>query len=239
MIHTKNISDCWTLYVPLCCIIFVIPSGPKWSHLSRPDCPADRIPEQKVQTLNTFSYFFIFPWVIVNQYININQYIWNSRYDSNVPLVLMNSFNTDEDTMKIIRFVSNLQISSKLIFHQNLYNRKYSVFKVQIRTFNQSRYPRINRESLMPVARSVLNTFLWMVDSFFMDIFLRTRSCKTEDDINAWYPPGHGDFYQVLVSLGPVTFFFSCPGQFNRWHCQSVTCDLSDKDKDIERNLVI
>ena len=27
----------------------------------------------------------------------------NKRYDSNVPLVLMNSFNTDEDTMKIIR----------------------------------------------------------------------------------------------------------------------------------------
>ena len=120
MIH-KNISDCWTLYVSLCCIMFVIPSGPKWSHFSRPDCPADRIPEQKVQTLNTFSYFFIFPWVIVNQYININQYIRNSRYDSNVPLVLMNSFNTDEDTMKIIRFVSNLQISSKLIFHQNQY----------------------------------------------------------------------------------------------------------------------
>ena len=42
-----------------------------------------------------------------------------------------------------------------------------------------------------------------------MDIFLRGRSCKTEDDINAWYPPGHGDFYQVLASLGPVTFFLA------------------------------
>merc|ERR1712156_197187 len=77
----------------------------------------------------------------------------------------MNSFNTDEDTMKIIR--------------------KYSGFKVQIRTFNQSRYPRINRESLMPVA----------------------RSCKTEDDINAWYPPGHGDFYQSFANSGLLTEF--------------------------------
>merc|ERR1712088_1201842 len=89
----------------------------------------------------------------------------NKKHGSNVPLVLMNSFNTDEDTMKIIR--------------------KYSGFKVQIRTFNQSRYPRINRESLMPVA----------------------RSCKTEDDINAWYPPGHGDFYQAFANSGLLTEF--------------------------------
>jgi UTP--glucose-1-phosphate uridylyltransferase len=83
----------------------------------------------------------------------------NKKYDANVPLVLMNSFNTDDDTMKIIR--------------------KYSGFKVQIKTFNQSRYPRINRESLMPVP----------------------RSCKTEDDINAWYPPGHGDFIRHLPTV--------------------------------------
>ena len=91
----------------------------------------------------------------------------NKTYDSNVPLVLMNSFNTDEDTMKIIR--------------------KYSGFKVQIKTFNQSRYPRINKESLMPVP----------------------RSCRTEDDIEAWYPPGHGDFYQAFANSGLLTEFVS------------------------------
>merc|ERR1711884_800137 len=58
----------------------------------------------------------------------------NKKYAANVPLVLMNSFNTDEDTHKIIR--------------------KYSGFNVSISTFNQSRYPRINRESMMPVAKS-------------------------------------------------------------------------------------
>ena len=58
----------------------------------------------------------------------------NKQYDANVPLVLMNSFNTDEDTMKIIR--------------------KYSGFNISIRTFNQSCYPRINKDSLAPVAKS-------------------------------------------------------------------------------------
>ena len=59
----------------------------------------------------------------------------NKKFDVDVPLVLMNSFNTDEDTHKIIR--------------------KYSNFRVRILTFNQSRYPRINKESLMPIARDI------------------------------------------------------------------------------------
>ena len=59
----------------------------------------------------------------------------NKKFDADVPLVLMNSFNTDEDTHKIIR--------------------KYGNFRVRILTFNQSRYPRINKESLMPIAKDV------------------------------------------------------------------------------------
>ena len=43
----------------------------------------------------------------------------NKVYDTDVPLVLMNSFNTDEDTDKILR--------------------KYAQVKVKIYTFNQSR----------------------------------------------------------------------------------------------------
>ena len=53
----------------------------------------------------------------------------------NIISVLMNSFNTDEDTHKVIR--------------------KYSGLRVRILTFNQSRYPRINRESLMPIAKEI------------------------------------------------------------------------------------
>jgi UTP--glucose-1-phosphate uridylyltransferase len=77
----------------------------------------------------------------------------NRTYNADVPLVLMNSFNTDEDTAKVIR--------------------KYKSFNVKIYTFNQSRYPRVNCDSLTPVP----------------------KTCETKDDIDAWYPPGHGDFY--------------------------------------------
>ncbi|KAG1671434.1 UTP--glucose-1-phosphate uridylyltransferase [Nymphon striatum] len=76
----------------------------------------------------------------------------NKTYNTNVPLVLMNSFNTDEDTAKVLR--------------------KYKGFQVKIFSFNQSRYPRVNRETLMPIANCV--------DGGYQE---------------AWYPPGHGDFY--------------------------------------------
>ena len=77
----------------------------------------------------------------------------------------MNSFNTDEDTEKIIR--------------------KYSGFDVRIVTFNQSRYPRIHKESLMPIASDI----------------------RTEADIEAWYPPGHGDFYKSFYNSGVLDEF--------------------------------
>ena len=95
----------------------------------------------------------------------------------------MNSFNTDEDTMKIIRQDQfsltvitlgskfNFNTRTNLILTFTFFDRKYSGFKVQIKTFNQSRYPRINRESLMPVARSIntiqLEYYLFMDLSFY------------------------------------------------------------------------
>lgn len=60
----------------------------------------------------------------------------------------MNSFNTDDDTEKVIRKYKNLQ--------------------VEIHTFNQSCYPRISRETLLPV----------------------TNVCDVQADLEAWYPPG-------------------------------------------------
>ncbi|XP_059472900.1 UTP--glucose-1-phosphate uridylyltransferase isoform X2 [Neocloeon triangulifer] len=89
----------------------------------------------------------------------------NKTYKTNVPLVLMNSFNTDEDTQKVIR--------------------KYKGLQVDIHTFNQSCYPRINRESLLPVS----------------------KNCNVESDIEAWYPPGHGDFYESLYNSGLLKKF--------------------------------
>jgi UTP--glucose-1-phosphate uridylyltransferase len=46
----------------------------------------------------------------------------------------MNSFNTDDDTKRIVQ--------------------KYATHNVDIITFNQSRHPRIKKESLLPVPRT-------------------------------------------------------------------------------------
>ncbi|XP_030765093.1 UTP--glucose-1-phosphate uridylyltransferase isoform X2 [Sitophilus oryzae] len=89
----------------------------------------------------------------------------NKTYKVNVPLVLMNSFNTDEDTEKVIR--------------------KYKNLNIEIHTFNQSCYPRINRDSLMPIA----------------------KSAQIDDNLEAWYPPGHGDFYLSFQNSGLLDKF--------------------------------
>ncbi|KAK1370772.1 UTP--glucose-1-phosphate uridylyltransferase [Heracleum sosnowskyi] len=55
----------------------------------------------------------------------------NSKYGCNVPLLLMNSFNTHEDTQKIVE--------------------KYKNSKIEIHTFNQSQFPRLVVEDFMPL----------------------------------------------------------------------------------------
>jgi len=81
----------------------------------------------------------------------------NETHKSNVPLLLMNSFNTHEDTKKVI----------------NKYPDKET-----IRTFNQSRFPRILKDTLLPMAKD------------------------TVGDLEDWYPPGHGDVYRSLYNSG-------------------------------------
>jgi len=89
----------------------------------------------------------------------------NLTYNTNVPLVLMNSFNTDEETNKIIN--------------------KYNHIKVKIFTFNQSRYPRIDRDNLLPIA----------------------KSAAYNSGVESWYPPGHGDLYESLNNSGLLDMF--------------------------------
>lgn len=79
-----------------------------------------------------------------------------SRVD--VPLILMTSFNTHEDTLRIIK--------------------KYANQQLRITTFNQSRYPRIFKETLVPCPK------------------------RADDDKKHWYPPGHGDLYNALLHSG-------------------------------------
>ncbi|KAJ6735308.1 hypothetical protein OIU79_002383 [Salix purpurea] len=55
----------------------------------------------------------------------------NKKYGCSVPLLLMNSFNTHDDTQKIIE--------------------KYSNSNIEIHTFNQSQYPRIVVDDFVPL----------------------------------------------------------------------------------------
>lgn len=84
----------------------------------------------------------------------------NKTYGVNVPFILMNSFNTDEDTQSIIK--------------------KYEGHNVEILTFNQSRYPRILKDSLLPVPKDY------------------------GSPISDWYPPGHGDVFESLHNSGTL-----------------------------------
>jgi UTP--glucose-1-phosphate uridylyltransferase len=82
----------------------------------------------------------------------------NRTYNVNVPFVLMNSFNTDEDTANIIK--------------------KYEGHNIDILTFNQSKYPRVVKDSLLPAPKS------------------------SSSQISDWYPPGHGDVFESLYNSG-------------------------------------
>jgi UTP--glucose-1-phosphate uridylyltransferase len=82
----------------------------------------------------------------------------NKTFGVSVPLILMNSFNTDDDTNRIIR--------------------KYAGAGLEIMTFNQSRFPRVMKETLTPAPKS------------------------NNSPLEHWYPPGHGDLYESLAQTG-------------------------------------
>lgn len=82
----------------------------------------------------------------------------NDELQCDIPLILMNSFNTHEDTEKLLE--------------------RYAYSGVTIKTFNQSMYPRIHKDSLLPL------------------------SSKYDADKEDWYPPGHGDFYNSIYNSG-------------------------------------
>ena len=82
----------------------------------------------------------------------------NETFGVNVPLILMNSFNTDEDTEKVIS--------------------KYRNLPIRILMFNQSKFPRIEKDTLLPLA---------------------AQHDSPKDD---WTPPGHGDLYRSFARSG-------------------------------------
>jgi len=80
----------------------------------------------------------------------------NTTYHVDVPLLLMTSFKTHQDTLRIIE----------------------KHHKVRITPFKQSRYPRIMQDTLLPCPKNA------------------------SDDKAAWYPPGHGDLYNIIYRSG-------------------------------------
>ncbi|BHF58254.1 UTP--glucose-1-phosphate uridylyltransferase [Sparganum proliferum] len=100
----------------------------------------------------------------------------NTKYGCNIPLVLMNSFNTQEETAKVLH--------------------KYKNVNVEVHTFMQSMYPRLNRESFMPIVKSVDPALLGGSPS--------SPECFDHPavDLSGWYPPGHGDVYRSFVQSG-------------------------------------
>lgn len=71
----------------------------------------------------------------------------------------MNSFNTHSDTLKIVRKYKDLE-------------------NISIEQFNQSKFPRISQDSMLPL--------------------LHDHNGTLED----WYPPGHGDLYPSFARSG-------------------------------------
>ncbi len=80
----------------------------------------------------------------------------NQEWDQKVPLLLMNSFYTHEETQA---YLSTLKFSSKII------------------SFQQSKFPRLHLEGLSPLTPDKWGG-------------------------QAYYPPGHGDFYQCVWRQG-------------------------------------
>ncbi|GAB1605663.1 UTP--glucose-1-phosphate uridylyltransferase-like isoform X1 [Argonauta hians] len=111
-------------------------------------------PKSAISVRNEFTFLDL----TVQQIENLNR-----QYNCDVPLVLMNSFNTHEDTQKILG--------------------KYKQVKVRIYTFNQSRFPRIIKESFQPLPN------------------------MKYDDPQSWYPPGHGDVYGCFHRSGLLQYF--------------------------------
>ncbi|KYQ93226.1 UDP-glucose pyrophosphorylase [Tieghemostelium lacteum] len=83
----------------------------------------------------------------------------NQDYDVDIPLVIMNSFKTDSETTKTIE--------------------KYKTHRVTIKTFCQSKFPKMYKDTLNLVPKP-----------------------NTPLNAKEWYPPGSGDVFRSLQRSG-------------------------------------
>ncbi|XP_051158503.1 UTP--glucose-1-phosphate uridylyltransferase isoform X4 [Leptopilina boulardi] len=138
-------------------------------------------PKSVITVRNNFTFLDL----TVQQIENLNK-----TYGVNVPLILMNSFNTDHDTQRIIR--------------------KYKNLDVEIHVFKQSCYPRISKDSLLPLA----------------------QNCNVDQDLEAWYPPGHGDFYDSIKNTGLLDKFIQQGGTLILYENKLRLLEIAQVPKD-------
>ena len=84
--------------------------------------------------------------------------VLNKTFNCSVPLVLMNSFNTEAETKKFVAEAKDIDIIC----------------------FNQHQFPRLDRETFLPMAQS------------------------KDAPGQFWYPPGHGDIFDSMLTSGTL-----------------------------------
>ncbi|KAI5188471.1 UTP--glucose-1-phosphate uridylyltransferase [Nematocida sp. AWRm77] len=89
----------------------------------------------------------------------------NTTYGADVPIILMNSFNTKKQTEKLVNK------------HKNVW------------TFEQSMFPRVYADTLLPVLTDEVQG-------------KDKDSLSVESTHEGWYPPGHGDVFESLQDSG-------------------------------------
>ncbi|KAM0908715.1 hypothetical protein ACQ4PT_015295 [Festuca glaucescens] len=119
----------------------------------------------------------------------------NKMYGCNVPLLLMNSFNTEDDTNKIVE--------------------KYLNSNITIHTFNQSQYPCITTADflLLPRKGKCEEQVGGHEGSNGAPGPLHAKSTPGMD---AWYPPGHGDIFRSLKNSGTLDYLLSLLLEFGQ-----------------------
>jgi UTP--glucose-1-phosphate uridylyltransferase len=98
----------------------------------------------------------------------------NAKWGTDVPLILMNSFRTHDETVKILQ--------------------KYQHHNVTITCFVQSSFPRIDADHFTPLPTGPFR--------------------PSDDDDQAWYPPGHGDVYRALDKSGVLDALLAAGKEF-------------------------
>jgi hypothetical protein len=93
----------------------------------------------------------------------------------------MSSFNTAADTDRVIQKYGKLATFTPLdgphrqtLTDQPIWGHRVANHNINILTFNQSKYPRVSKDTLLPVAK------------------------EADSDNSGFYPPGHGNVMDAL-----------------------------------------